>query len=405
MSQTPARAKWLWQYSLRGLLLAMVFIGLGLVAFRWPWVEREVFTDPLGYSEVQIRTFRRDWNGGRLRHGLTKFGPLEEFYVDDGKIWEARYTAEGQLKSKLHYSNGLLHGPFFDLAGGLEGQYDHGQRTGRWLVTTTFEQEKVVSEQWYEAGQPHGDWSWKSGDRRLQSATFEHGRLLTWNGQPLAAELDRVLAYKQVDADTRAALASPVEQVDFDNWSCHGGAAFEWPMRNGSHRLLLQVPMCSDSCQQGTMAREWQDPQQPVCAAFLERALIASRTLDYRFGVICFVPIASSELTWQDRSGVSQIQFERGSREEAAWLEPVRPSAGLPSDVRGHLEQLFAGTPIRVDVVADRLPPPRPSGAPGNREPLVRRSRKDVLGMFLASRGWSCQQRGSKLEIVPAGKS
>lgn len=408
MTAKPQNATRSWrQYSLRGMLTTMVVIGLGLVAFRWPWVEKEVFTDPLGYSETQIRTFRRDWNGMPLRHGLQKFGPFEEFYVDDVKTWEARYSNDGQLKLKRHFLGSQLHGPFFDLATGSEGEFHFGKKDGRWQITQVHGRETVKCEQWFKAGVADGEWTWKSGDQVLQTARFEQGKLKQWNGKPVHEELARVLAAKNVDSLTRDILGASVEQVDFDHWSCHGGAAFEWPLRNSPHRLVMQVPMCNDMCLEGAVAKHWKDVKQPVCEAFVEQALLASRTLDYRFGVICFVPIAKTEIVWQDRSGVSQIQFAAGSREEAAWLELVRSGEGMPADPQGQLKELFDGTPIQIEVASQRLPPPRTaSSAPVNRDPpIVLRSRRDVLGMFLASRGWTCQQRGNKLEIVPAAKA
>lgn len=402
----PAKTRpWL-QYSLRGLLIAMLVIGLGLVAFRWPWVEREVFTDPLGYSETQTRTFRRDWNGRPLRHGLQKFGPFEEFYVDDVKTWEARYTNDGQLKLKRHFHGDQLHGPYFDLTLGTEGEFRLGKKQGRWQIKQLHDRETVICEQWFDNGRADGLWIWKSGEQVVQTAQFQAGKLAEWNGQPVADELARVLAVKNVDAVTRAALGASVAQVDFDHWSCHGGAAFEWPLKNSPHRLLMQVPMCNDLCLQGTVQKHLPHPQQGVCEAFLEQALLASRTLDYRFGVICFVPIAQSEIAWQDRSGVSQIHFTPGSPEEMAWLELVKSGEGLPADESGHLQELFEGTPIQIEVATQRLPPSRMASAVVNRDPpIVLRSRRDVLGMFLVSRGWTCQQRGNKLEILPSAKA
>jgi hypothetical protein len=263
----------------------------------------------------------------------------------------------------------------------------------------------VVCEQWFEAGRADGLWTWKSGDQVVQTAHFKAGKLTQWNGKPVAVELARVLAAKNVDSVTRDMLGASVAQVEFDKWSCHGGAAFEWPLKGSPNRLVMQVPMCNDLCLQGSVQNQLTDPQQGVCEAFLEQALLASRTLDYRFGVICFVPIAQSEIAWTDRSGVSQIQFTPGSPEEMAWLELVRSGQGMPADPQGQLKELFEGTPIQIEVVTHRMPPPRTASAVVNRDPpIVLRSRRDVLGMFLASRGWTCQQRGNKLAIVPAAK-
>jgi hypothetical protein len=58
MGTEPSRRRFAFlRYSLRGLLLTMALIGVGLVIFRWPWVEREVFTDPLGTPRRDFRLF------------------------------------------------------------------------------------------------------------------------------------------------------------------------------------------------------------------------------------------------------------------------------------------------------------------------------------------------------------
>lgn len=396
-STTPS--PFVMQYSLRGLLLSMVFIGLGLVWFRWPWVEREVFTDPLGYSEVRLQTFRRDWNGRPLKHGLSKFGPFEEFHVDNVKVWEARYSESGELKHKRHFLAGQLHGPFFDRAAGLEGLYRHGLKHGRWVRTETHQGVTFKCEQSFAANVPHGTWTWNSGEKQLQTATFDQGRLIRWNDRPVQEELARVLAEKKVDAITREVLGTRVEHVDFERWTCHGGAAFEWPLTTSYHKLVLQTPMCPEGCDRTSCPGCFRDPARAVGEAFVEQALLTSRTLDYRFGVVCFVPIAESGSDWEQRSGIAHIRFEPGSREESAWLEPASDLSGTAPHEQ--LTQLFAGTPIQIEGSALQPPPSPPRAPPVREAATVRRSRRDVLGLYLLAHGWTCQQKGNRLEIVP----
>lgn len=398
------RSRFVMQYSLRGLLLSMVLIGLGLVWFRWPWVEREVFTDPLGNSEVRIQTYRRDWNGEPLKHGLSKFGQFEEFYVDNHLIWEARYKDSGELKSKRHYLRGKLHGPFIDRTAGLEGFYRNGIKEGRWVRTEARHGVTVKCEQVFAAGVPHGTWIWTTGDKQVETATFENGRLFRWNDRPVYEELARVLAEKNVDPITRDVLSTRVEHVDFARGTCHGGAAFEWPLTTSYHKLVLQTPMCPQGCDRTTCPECFRDPARPVAEAFVEQALLTSRTLDYRFGVICFVPIAESGSDWQQRSGIAGIRFEPGSREELAWLEPVGlfPAAAPPHE---QLTKLFAGTPIEIEGAAIKPSMPAvPSRSPAACEmaATTHRSRRDVLGLYLLAHGWTCQQKGNRLEIIPS---
>jgi hypothetical protein len=392
------------RYSLRGMLLSMALIGVGLVVFRWPWVEREVFTDPLGHSETRLQTYRRDWKGQPIKHGISKFANSEQFFADGVLIWEAQYSPEGKLRFKHHYQNGQLHGPYYAQEGEIQGEYRRGLKEGKWRVTQLHDGELVQCERSFKANVPHGDWQWSSPGKVLQSATFDQGRLTRWNGREVADELTRVLAAKQVDSLTQEILGTRIEHVELDQSTCHGGTAFEWPLRNSYHRLVLQLPMMEKSGAVVSLRPAVNDPARPVAEAFLEQALLGSQTLDYRFGVICFVPIGSQTLRGQDPSGVSQIQFTPGSREEQAWLEPVSVSQDMWAAPAIRVKQLFAGTPIEVDAKAFPMQPAIPSRFP---QPEMvssyRRSRRDLLGLILLARGWTCQQKGNRLEIVPKG--
>src|SRR5262245_34922987 len=108
-SSPPRRLRW--QLSLRMLLFLMLLVGIGLTVFRWPWVEikqRDVVSHPLPvnpfssappekqevlYSYEQRTTFRRNWRGQPVRHGV------EQFWRD-GRLWH-----------DAHYYDGDLHGP------------------------------------------------------------------------------------------------------------------------------------------------------------------------------------------------------------------------------------------------------------------------------------------------------
>lgn len=401
------RKRFFLQYSLRGLLIATALVGVGLVVFRWPFTTREVFTDPLGFSETRIQTFRRNWDGSVVKHGLSKFGRMEEFYIDGVKVWEAQYAEDGRLRFKQHFLAGRAHGPYYDQEGKVQGQFDAGLKTGMWRVVQSYEGESVIAQQSFDAGIPHGEWKWSAGETTLQSATFDRGRLTKWNGRPPAEEMARILELKQVDPVTRDVLATRMEHVDFDHSTSHGGTAFEWPLTNSYHRLVLQFPM--REAQDGMLGKppKMTDPGRSVSEAFVEQALLSSQTLDFRFGVICFVPITQFELHGEDRSGVSQIRFEPGSREEQAWLEPISVSQDINVHTPQRLQQLFAGTPIEIDASKFAMPmgvqpaASIPSRFPGREFSTYRRPRRDVVGLLLLARGWTLQQRGNRLEIIP----
>src|SRR5690348_8894961 len=104
------------QISLRALLLLMMLAGVGLTVYRWPWVEtiqRETIdlltlSLQLQYLEpgadakllplrednplppyVEKTTFRRNWRGEKMKHGLTQ-------KFSNGQLWCEQYFYEGE---------------------------------------------------------------------------------------------------------------------------------------------------------------------------------------------------------------------------------------------------------------------------------------------------------------------
>src|SRR6478735_5815076 len=115
---------WRWQFSLRALLLIMAVVCVALTVYRWPWVEitqqspdpipgNDPFGDVSSPRTQYLTTYRRDWRGRPVKHGLSQY----------------RYN--DVLVDESHYYDGELHGTqqSFDEEGKLTFQQSF--RAGR----------------------------------------------------------------------------------------------------------------------------------------------------------------------------------------------------------------------------------------------------------------------------------
>ena len=53
------------QFSLRLVFTLMTLLSVGLVVYRWPWVE--------DHGGGSYSTYRRGWNGKKLHHGRSRW--------------------------------------------------------------------------------------------------------------------------------------------------------------------------------------------------------------------------------------------------------------------------------------------------------------------------------------------
>src|SRR5690242_12071498 len=138
MSPTSSSFRLRPQFSLRGLLLLMLFVGAGLVVYRWPWEVEEKLTT----GEIRRTQYRRAWNGKAVKHGQEVSGDLaavggSECWYEDGDLRLKRTWTNGVVDSENHYLNGQLHGLSWDTRNeeGIHdnrGEYRHNQKHGRW---------------------------------------------------------------------------------------------------------------------------------------------------------------------------------------------------------------------------------------------------------------------------------
>jgi hypothetical protein len=465
----PTRRSWL-QFSLRGLLLAMSAVGIGLVVYRWPWVvesragmgSTEVFlqreiTDPflgqqaknavpsilsanpdtflnptyfrkirqlnLAAAEqakpVKLRsktTYRRGWTGKPEKHGEQRYwnedGTLvaEILYFDDEQRQINRLDASGRIVESSSYEGGVLQGPYVCRIGPRtwQGTFQQGKKAGEWQVTFHDGDEVVRSRQPLVDGRPHGEWTWTTGaDQVLQMASYDHGKLSLWNGKPVPEELQRWCDSKRVDRATREALFSrhkdrmPSGMAQYEQFQPFDDDPATLPLSfNGRDLLLVHSPRVEHSYEFLDHLDKSQDGEQTIGAGILQEALLTSRTLDFRFGVICVVPICSREVHWQDRTGVGQVQFAKGSWVASTWNglnSSYVGNSGHRMDCSDELREVFSRTGIMVETseLAAHLPRTRKIGS------LCRGVRLDIVGLLLSGNGWSCEQRGNVLILHP----
>ena len=180
------------QFSIRALLLLMTVVGVGFVVYRWPWtVTKET---PLVTTTTQ---YRRGWNGKALKHGRETIAYFDGIYVeswyDDGELRRERTVhGDGMIIDKT-VRNGVEDGPIFmqDAGRTTRGHYRQGKKEGVWLRDRI----EVVITDTYRNGKLDGRITWNTPEgKTLQSADYEAGKLLRWNGQPVAEAVSAWIA-------------------------------------------------------------------------------------------------------------------------------------------------------------------------------------------------------------------
>lgn len=452
------------QFSVRALLILMLLVGAGLGIYRWPWVvEQQVSPKSLVLQLPALRdmynrefpggweppyyvsqwgtryppllepepdnrpdfrqrtTYCRGWKGSTVKHGL------EQIWLANGRLLAERQYVEGDLRKVTLFSeqnddveatsfeNGRIHGKYFCRLGPRtwEGQFRAGKRTGVWQTTLRDGNETITARQQYQADKAHGDWTWTvAGGKVLQSAQFELGRLVLWNGRSVHDELARWSERQQLDAPTRELFALPAKTLkDRDNGTVISDyfdlspATKTWTL-NAQQRLRLHAPRPEEDYGFLDLLLISAADEQPIGETIVQQALVTSRIVSSRFGLLCVVPICESELNWRDRTGVMEVSFKKPSWQAASWDELRCGSMGGEYNVHHkqwrccewELAAIFKDTGIEIDV--SRLPV---EPEPKRRGDLYteKRHRREIVGLLLAGRGWSCKQQGNELIIHP----
>ena len=143
------------------------------------------------------------------------------------------------------------------------------------------------------------------------------------------------------------------------------------------------------------------DPATPIGELLIERASVRAGSSSFATAYCVSSPMKRPSGPGVDLTGISSIRFEPGSPSEQAWLEPFVEPSDLHVDQEWRFQEIFASTPIQIDAEEFR-PPLWWTTSPTMHElPTHRRPHRDVLGLILYARGWSCRRRGNVLEILP----
>lgn len=403
MANDAIKSNWQrFQFSLRWLLALTTVVGIGLTFYRWPWTTERIATgDPYERPAVVITTWRRGWNGKPEKHGyelaveLEMHRGTESRYVN-GELLQGRVFVNGRLERVQNFRDGV--------ATDIPAQPRQEDIQGVWVSSRQFGDETVTQRCPWRNAERHGLSTWTSSTGRLlQSAEFECGRIVKWNGEPVAAALLKWIEQHVTDEVFRQTLLSTVKsENDFHSWPCSGsGRAYLWSSDGG---LMVCYGFRKDRFDGPTpwLAR-YKD--RMLGEVLVEMALGESGTLDHRFGAPCVVPICTSELEWGDPTDISSVKFPERSPEQHDWEHAKSSDYLLTGWPAAQLNSLCEMTALHIDTTTvDHLdqPPstrPVPFSIPEYPRPL-----RHVFGHILYDAGYRCEQRADVIVVLPGTK-
>ena len=384
------------QFSLRTLLASITLVALGLTIYRWPWTV-ETFDHQTNRQPVLvITTWRRGWSGKPEKHGtrheldLPNHWGTETLFGSDEMIHEWAYL-DGHCVRSRHFTGGdnsvaKAIPTTREVCGERQSTSQHGDET----VT------QICPWRNYER---HGLSTWTSSTgETLQTAEFERGRIVKWNGVPVGEALEKWMQEHISDRELHSPLLAR-----FTNSESY--------MRLGQNRggqLWWKASLTPALVHYGSLDETVHGPttwaprykNRPVIEVVLEMALGQSGTLDYRYGSLCVVAICSREFAWRDTTNYTAIQFPAGSQASKDWETPVL--SGAFSKWPAHeLRDLFQKSAITIDTSAvDEFD--APLTAPIDRtHPDYPRPLRDLCGHILYDAGYRCEQRGETTVVLP----
>lgn len=384
------------QFSLRALLLAITLVAAGLTAYRWPWtVETTSQTDWDNRRPTIVLTpYRRTWNGKPEKHGtghsleLQDHWGVERLYSNGDLIHEWVYL-DGHCVRSQRYTSGNR-----SIAQPIPAAREvRGVRRS----TSEHDDETVTQICPWRNYERHGLSTWiSSNGETLQTAEFERGRIVKWNGKPVGEALEQWLDEHIPDPALQASLlARFTTSESYTRWSQNRQGYLWW--RVGPTPAVVHYGI------QGPTKWMPSYKNRPVIEVVLQMALGESATLDVRYGTLCVVPICSREFAWSDPTNYTAMKFPAGSSAAKDWQKPVHagPLSKWPAR---ELKLLFKDKAIAIDTTAvDGLDAPLPK----SRFDLTQqdydfpRPLRDLFGHVLNDAGYRCEQRGDTIVVLP----
>lgn len=400
----PARRNFL-QISLRWLLILVTLGAVVLAIYRWQWEKVQIQSTSIDEPEkVLVTTYHYGWDGKPIKHGPERAFELEaargkeglfiegamareRMYRDDRVVSQTRYVPPGSsnIEALHEKAHGPLNIPDTDIA-------------GVWRLTRELSGETINQRVSWRNAQRQGKSTWKIAGQVVQSAEFAHGRVLRWNDQPVAEELQRWSQQRVPDAELRRILLAPLKKpLDFAHASV-GDLGYVWIPTQPGPPFLMHFGFHPH---ESKAPSQWQARFQNRIfgEVLLECALNNWSTLDFRYGCVCTAPLSSDEQPWTDPTGSDQVRFETGTTGEFAWNQLATTDTQLHQRPAARLRDLFVGTDIQVDTSAVNHLDVQPSVLMPSGALPYPRPRRDLCGHILFVHGYVCEQQGETLVI------
>jgi hypothetical protein len=386
------------QFSLRTLLASITLVALGLTVYRWPWHVETLKNDPQGLRppSIVITPWRRAWNGKPEKHGtqheldLPNHWGTETLLSNGDLIHEWAYLDGHCVRSHHFVSSNRSVARKIPTTREVRGVRRLTSQHGDETVT------QICPWRNYER---HGLSTWTSSQgTTLQTAEFERGRIVKWNGRPIGEAIEEWLAESVRDAALHPPLlAQFTSSESYMHWAQNYNGQLWW---KASQTPVLVHYGSRDENMPGPTRWAPRYRHRSVIEVILEMALGESGTLDYRYGTLCVVPICSRELAWRDPTNYTAVKFPAGSQAAEDWLATV-PSGSLYKWPARELREVFQNTAITIDTSAiDEFDVPLTAPLDRSR-PDCPRLRRDLFGHILYDAGYRCEQRGETILILP----
>lgn len=411
---TPATPRRL-QFSLRWLLILVTLGAVVLAAFRWSWEDQQISWGAANEQEtVHVTTYHYGWNGKPVKHGREQLFRLETGNGEEN-IW-----VEGELTNERAFVGGeLIESRILPRPLSLDKEKTRtlpdatvvawdgnvADVSGQWQLQRNQDWEQITQTVAWRNAQRHGPSVWKNWQGEvLQSAEFERGRIMKWNGEPVEAAFPKWLERHVPDEEQRRALSARLQvPLDYDH-TAYNDHGFEWTLAQPSSSVLVLFGFDRSAKDPSP----WQERflHRIFGEVILECALNNWSTLDFRYGCVCTIPISSEQSTWRDPTGSDQVRFPSGSVEEREWNELTGTDPHLRDFPARRLQNLFESTSLKVDVSAIaaldlKLLSERGQGVLG----YCARPRRDLFGHILYQNGYVCTQNSDGLILVKQGSS
>ncbi|WP_254511974.1 toxin-antitoxin system YwqK family antitoxin [Anatilimnocola floriformis] len=265
-------------------------------------------------------TYRRGWNGKPQLNGVRQYWRLpnpdaitekatspvlvvEKHYVDNDLRRVTFLDVEtGETVYSKGYLNGLPHGK------STGGAYHNGKRVGIWHEIPYYAgTEEISVQKSYRDGYLHGEWIWKgAGGRTLQTAKYDDGRLIEWNGLPTKQAIELLLRKCELDDADFSRLQRPaacvelISQPSLDNSTKRGQPRTNrWQLHvDGQRTNLTLAERVLDPFDFFPPHRNITNflPGDPIIESLLATCLNSNETLVLREHTLYFVEISSAEL-------------------------------------------------------------------------------------------------------------